>query len=585
MAIKLHIWRGKPINLWQINRWDLLALAMVFAIFALLASNATQMTAPYQLGKTIPISLSIVHLPFYAIRTVIRLLIALIFSLLFSFVVGYLAAKNKHAERFIIPAIDILQSVPILGFLSITIAMFIALFPHRLLGPELAAIFAIFTGQAWNMTLGFYQSLKTVPVHLKEASNIFQLSAWQRFWRLEVPFAMPSLIWNAMMSMSASWFFITLAEAITVNNQTIMLPGVGSYIAMAITHRDKAAVIYAIITMIVVIFLYDQLIFRPLIVWSKKFNLESSEEEEEKKELTAPLLTLFRRTQFLQKLGKFIDKLSDKIINFRLPQPIRTLKVPPIKQIGHFSSFVLIYVWYSTLIIVGFAITFALVRYLAQTVSIEEVARTIVLGVYTSIRIFILLILCSLVWVPIGVWVGLRPRITQIVQPIAQLLAAFPANLVFPVIFMLIVRYKLNVEIWTTPLMILGTQWYILFNVIAGASAIPKNLRQAIQNFGVKRWLRWKRLILPCIFPYFLTGVITAAGGAWNASIVAEIVHWGNTSLKATGLGAYIFDVTLQGDFPRIALGISVMCIYVLFFNRLIWQPLYRLAERRFQLD
>lgn len=586
MAKIQQIWRGRNISLWQFNVWDLLTLAIIFSLFALLAINAMKMGAPYQLGKPIPISLAVSKLPFYASRTVLRMFIALFFSLIFTFIFGYLAAKNKHAERFLIPAIDILQSVPILGFLSITIVGFITLFPNSLMGPECAAIFVIFTSQAWNMCLGFYQSIKTVPSQLKEAAQMFRLSAWQQFWRVEVPFAMPSLIWNTMMSMSASWFFITLSEAITVNNQSIMLPGIGSYIGLAIQNADKAAVIYAIIAMLIVIFLYDQLIFRPLVIWSRKFNIgDEAEEEKEGVRFSAPILKLMRRTKTLHRLGELAETISDTVTNFKFQRTISKVTLSENSPIRKFLSFSLVYTWYGTLIIVGLSISYILIRYLMQTVSIEEVAHVIILGVYTSIRILILLLICSLVWVPVGVWIGLRPKAAQIAQPVAQFFAAFPANLLFPIVVMIIIRYHLNIEIWTTPLMILGTQWYILFNVIAGATAIPKNLIRAADNFGVKRFLWWKRLILPSIFPYFITGLITAAGGAWNASIVAELVHWGHTTLEATGLGAYITEVTTKGDFPHIALGISIMCLYVLFFNRLLWQPLYRLAEKRFQME
>jgi NitT/TauT family transport system permease protein len=577
MVMKTRIWRSQLIS-WHPNVWDIVAIILVFFIFTLLATHATQMVTPYQLGEPIPISLSIYHLPAYALRTVLRLFIALAISLLFTFVVGYLAAKNKHAERLILPIIDILQSVPVLGFLSITIVGFIALFPNRLLGPECAAIFAIFTCQAWNMCLGFYQSLKTLPHELYEASSIFQLSNWQRFWRVEVPFAMPSLIWNMMMSLSGSWFFITLSEAIIVNNQKIMLPGIGSYIAVAIEQANKPALVHAIVAMLVVILLYDQLLFRPLVAWSEKFRSEAETDDERKSR--SLITTLFRRTYLLRRTNEFLKAVCDAIVNFRANKHIKTIEEKLPKEI---SLRFLVPIWYLFIFTTCIVITFFLAHYVLQTVSITEASKVFILGLYTSLKILILIILCSCIWIPVGVWVGLNTRIAQIVQPIAQILAAFPANLIFPVIVMFIIRFHLNTEIWTAPLMIIGTQWYILFNVIAGTTALPKDLLNVSRNLGVSRWLRWKRFILPGIFPYFITGAITAAGGAWNASIVAEFVNWGDTTLKATGLGAYITEVTRSGDFPRIALGIGIMCLYVLIFNRLIWQPLYNLSERQFQ--
>ena len=579
--MKLRVWRNNQFTSWQPNVWDVIALLILFSVFVLFAWGAKQMTSPYHLGEALPISLSPKYLPGYALRTVFRMAIGLLLSLLFTFTIGNLAARSKHAERIIIPIIDILQSVPVLGFLSITIVGFIWLFPNSLLGPECASIFVIFTAQAWNMCLGFYQSLRILPYELREAAAVFQLSSWQRFWRMEVPFAMPSLIWNMMMSLSASWFFVVASEAISVNNQSIMLPGIGSYIAVAIKHYDKTSLCYVIATMLIIILLYDQLLFRPLIKWSEKFKTESSADESK---TTSLLISLLHRTRLLHYAGYFLDAAIDAFINFnffRTPASFKSLR--PIKKSRATSVFV--FLWYGFISAVSLTILWFLLNFIFRSLTAQEALHVITLGLYTSIRIVILISLCSLIWVPIGVWVGLNPRATKIAQPIAQFFAAFPANLLFPVVVILIVKYKLNIQVWTAPLMILGTQWYILFNVIAGASSLPKDLLYVTQNFGVKNWVWWKRFILPGIFPYFITGAITAAGGAWNASIIAEIVSWGNTTLKVQGLGAYITEFTKTGDFPRIALGISIMCLYVLIFNRLLWQPLYNLAEKRFQIN
>ncbi|MBU0456036.1 MAG: ABC transporter permease subunit [Gammaproteobacteria bacterium] len=580
MSIKLRIWRNNQFSGWQPNLWDLFFLLIVFVFFVALAWAATQMTSPYKVGEAIPIHLSIRYLPRYALLTVLRMAVAVFFSLLFTFSMGALAAKNKHAERVLIPLVDILQSIPVLGFLSITVVAFIYLFPNSLLGPESAAIFAIFTSQAWNMFLGFYQSLKTLPHDLREASAMLKLSGWQRFWKVEVPFAMPSLIWNTMMSLSASWFFIVAAEAITVNKQTILLPGIGSYISVAISQMNKPAVLYSILAMLVVIFLYDQLIFRPLIVWSERFK---SEESLDGKKAKSVFTYFLHKTRFMAVIGNFFYVLFDEFVNLRSFTRAKQLSYSAPKKTKSFSIFV--FIWYAFISLLGLAFVIFLLQYIFKTLSMHELMHVLLFGVYTSLRIVVLLIICSVVWVPIGVWIGLRPRATQIVQPIAQFCASFPAYLLFPVVVMLIIRFHLNIQIWTTPLMILGTQWYILFNVIAGASALPKDLVYATKNFEVKGWLWWKRFIFPGIFPYLITGAITAAGGAWNASIVAEYVNWGHTTLIASGLGAYITQVTNLGDFPRIALGLSVMCFYVLIFNRLVWQPLYNLAEKRFSTE
>lgn len=560
------------------NYWDALAMILVLAVLVVLVLGAGQMVGHYTLGQKIPISLNPWELPYYALRSVMRMLLALICSLLFTFTVGTLAAKNRHAERLLIPMIDILQSVPVLGYLSFTIVGFLALFRGSMLGPECAAIFVIFTAQVWNMTLSFYQSLRNVPKDLQEAAAMFHLSAWQRFWRLDVPFAMPGLLWNAMLSMSGSWVFLVASEAITVANQNITLPGIGSYIALAIEQANKSAILYVIVAMFVVIFLYDQLLFRPLVAWAEKFKAEESASE------VVPeswVLDLFQQTAFFQFIGGMLTSFGDAFVNMHW---FRRRK----KGVGKSSSMqwhrVVILLW--NIILYG-AISVAiyiLAKFIFASVTMSQCVHVIYLGFITAIRVMVMILLSSIIWVPIGVWVGLSPRASQFVQPIAQFLAAFPANLLFPVAAILIVRYQLNANIWTSPLMILGTQWYILFNVIAGTTAIPKNLKMAVSTLNVRGWLWWKRLVLPGIFPYFITGVITAAGGAWNISIISEFVSWGHIHLYATGLGAYIAEVTQRGNFPEIALGITVMSLYVLVINRFIWRPLYNLAEEKFQI-
>lgn len=562
------------------NYWDILALFFVIAFISLFAWNAREMSTPYQLGQVIPISLDTHVLPFYAARTVVRMLIAMLFSLLFTFTFGTWAAKSRRAERIIIPMIDILQSVPILGFLSVTVAGFIGLFPGSMLGPECAAIFAIFTSQAWNMALGFYQTMRLVPAEIEEAGRMFHLNAWQRFWRIEVPFSMPGLLWNAMASMSAGWFFVVAAEAITVSNQEILLPGIGSFIAVAIQAADMKAIGYAILTMFVVIVIYDQLLFRPLVAWSDKFKQENVPTEEPE----SWVINLFRRTRLLRQLGIRLANGFDMFVNIsfgegELGQPRRPLRLQ-LRQ-----NRVMGIVWDVIFIILGLAAAGYVVVASVHNLSFKEVAYVFFLGLVTTLRVFVLIVISSIIWVPIGIWIGLRPRVTAWAQPIAQILAAFPANLFYPFIVIFIVTYHLSPNIWLTPLMILGAQWYILFNVIAGAASIPKDLLMAADNLGVSGWLRWSRLLLPGVFPYYITGALTASGGAWNASIVAEVASWGNSKLVATGLGAYISEYTTAGKFAQTALGIGVMCLLVLLINRLVWRPLYVYAEERFLLE
>jgi NitT/TauT family transport system permease protein len=561
------------------NYWDFLALCLVLGIIILLIWVTRQMATPYQLGQPLPISLDSSHLPYYALRSVLRMLLALVCSLLFTFTISTWAAKSHRAERILIPMIDILQSVPILGFLPIVLVFFIRLFPGSLLGPECAAIFVIFTSQAWNMALSFYQSLRTVPTELREASTLFRLSAWQQFWRVEVPFAMPGLLWNTMMSMSASWFFVVASESFSVANQDINLPGIGSYVALALLKADKQAIFYALLAMFIVILLYDQLLFRPLVYWAEKFKAEQTSGDEMP---NSWLVNLFQHTRLLRKFAKHFHNTLDKMIDFRF-----------LNRKPAYRPQTLIPAWHNWLGIAGMGLflllllgaIILLVHAILTSTTFNGILHVIVLGLITALRVMLLIILSSLIWVPVGVWVGLRPKVTEYIQPTVQFLAAFPAYLLFPLVVMVIVAYHLNVEIWTSPLMILGTQWYILFNVIAGTSALPKDLKQVTQNFNLRGWLWWRRFILPGIFPYYLTGAITAAGGAWNASIVAEVVTWGNTTLHATGLGAYIVDASKQGDFSALALGISVMSILIVVINRIFWRPLYRIAAERFQLN
>lgn len=562
-----------------INVWDVFALVVILGVFALLAWGAAQMTTPYHLGEPTRISLDPAMLPNYALRSVLRMGIALMFSLLFTFVVGTWAAKNKTAEKFLIPLIDVFQSIPVLGFQSISVVPFIILFSGSMFGLECSSIFVIFTAQVWNMTLGFYQTVKTVPHELHEAADMYHLSAWQRFWRVEVPFSMQGLLWNTMMSMSAAWFFVVASEAISVSNQNIKLPGIGSYIDVAIRQADLHAVAYAIAAMLIVILIYDQLLFRPLLKWSEKFSFDDVPSE---RTMNSWFLQLLQKTHLLQQIGSGIGNLANTFINAKWllqarKRPDLSARKPRSKLQSQLITLLL-----SAIMITAIAF---LLHFIVGALSLSEIGHVFTLGVYTTTRVLVLIVISSLIWVPIGVWIGRRPRMASVAQPIAQFLAAFPANLLFPLVVLLIVKYSLNVEIWTTPLMILGSQWYILFNVVAGTTALPKEMYLAADNFGVKGWLWWKRVALPGIFPYFVTGAITAAGGAWNASIVAEVVSWGSTTLYATGLGAYITEYTTAGDFPRIALGITVMCIYVLVLNRILWRPLYRFAEERYQLS
>ncbi|WP_233839075.1 ABC transporter permease [Paraburkholderia sp. ZP32-5] len=556
---------------------DLAGLLLVLGLLVLLGTGAAQMSGPLAIANQTAISLAPTALPGYTLRTVMRMLAALAASLVFTLTYATLAAKSRRAEMLLVPLLDVLQSVPILGYLSFTAAFFLSLFPGNVFGAELAAIFAIFTSQAWNMAFSFYQSLRTIPADLDEACRSFRLSVWQRFWRLEVPFAMPGLVWNTMMSMSGGWFFVVASEAISVGNLQIALPGVGSYVARAIAERDLAAVGWAILAMSVAIALYDQLLFRPVVAWADRFRFEQTASP------LAPrswVLDLVHRSAWLRAVARPLGATLHRAARARLPfvaGPRRPLASMP-QRIGDA-------LWLAACAAGVAYAAVAAARFIGPVLSLADLAVVAHDALLTLLRVMVLIALASLIWVPVGVWVGLRPRLTQFVQPMAQFLAAFPANLLFPVAVFVIAHYGLAPKIWLSPLLILGTQWYILFNVIAGASAFPGDLSEAARSFRVRQRAWWREVMLPGIFPYYVTGAITASGGAWNASIVSEAVSWGPIHLSAGGLGAYIARMTHAGDYPRIALGIATMSIVVIAVNRLLWRPLYALAERRARLD
>jgi NitT/TauT family transport system permease protein len=560
----------------RLSRWDLFAILLVVGVLVFLAEASRQLLGPLSELRFKPVSLAPSHLPEYAARTTLRLFVALFFSLLFTFSYATLAAKSRRAELVLVPLLDILQSVPILGFISVTVVFFMSLVPGRVLGAEFAAVFAIFTSQAWNMAFSFYQSLRTVPTELVEASRVFRLSAWMHFWRVEVPFAMPQLIWNMMMSMSGAWFFVVASEAISVGNTTVLLPGMGSYIAVAIEQRSLEAVAWAIGTMLVVIFIYDTTVFRPLVAWGDRFRFEQQASLAPQKSF---VLDILRRSGLIARFARPLAALWRRSLHW-LPLEIDTSVAPAQKQ-NRISD----RIWAATALLIAIVAVWQIARFVMQGLSPADLREAIMRGFATLARVVVLIAIASLIWVPIGVWVGTRPRATRMFQPVAQFLAAFPANLLFPLVVSAIVELRLNPDIWLSPLMILGTQWYILFNVIAGAAAIPSELRDCCANLQVRGWLWWRTTALPAVFPYYVTGAITASGGSWNASIVAEVASWGNQRLEAFGIGAYIARATQAGDFHAIVLGIAVMSLFVVIINRVFWRPLYRYAERKFRLE
>jgi NitT/TauT family transport system permease protein len=563
------------------NRWDLIAMPLVIGFLLFFSIGARETWAPIATLQSSVVSLDPANLPEYAMRTILRMLAAMVAALLFTLLYGTLAAKSRRAEKLLVPVLDILQSVPVLGYISFTVTFFLLLFPGRVLGAEFAAIFAIFTSQAWNMTFSFYQSLRMLPRDLVEVSTNLQLSGWQKFWKLDVPFAMPGLIWNMMMSMSGGWFFVVASEAITVGDQTITLPGIGSYLALAIAQQDMHAVGYVILTMIVVILIYDQFLFRPLVAWADKFRMENTASQ-----TAAPeswVLKLIQRTRMIQRILRPFARIISRLGNMRLNLPRSARKA--LSSESPATAKTIDWIWGSLIAVLTAYALYHIVLYVGTEVTVGEVGHVFLMGFFTLLRVAGLIFIASLIWVPLGVMIGLRPALAEKIQPLAQFLAAFPANLLFPVFVIVILRYQLNPDIWLSPLIVLGTQWYILFNVIAGASAFPNDYKEAATNFRIRGWLWWRKVMLPGIFPYYVTGAITASGGAWNASIVSEFVSWGQEKVVAHGLGAYIAETTAAGDFPKITLGVVVMSFFVVAFNRLVWRPMYAMAENKLRLN
>ncbi|MER8099325.1 ABC transporter permease subunit [Kitasatospora sp. NPDC094016] len=555
----------------------LVVVALVAFLYGLLRL-APSLNAPF-LPSTAPdtVSTDPANLPYYAVRSLVRMFAALVASVVFTFVYATAAARLRRADKVLLPVLDILQSVPVLGFLSVTVTAFIALFPGSILGLECASIFAIFTAMAWNMTFAFYYSLVSQPKELDEAARVMRLTKWQRFWQLDVPSGMIPLVWNGMMSFGGAWFFLAASETISVLNHRYALPGMGSYAAAAIAAGNLGQVGIAIAVMVVMVMGVNVLFWRPMVAWSERFRVEESEAAERPRSL---VLDLLRRSSVPERLGRPLLPIGRALDRASRPfglaeHPIGGSAARERTGDVFFAGAV------SVLVLFGAWKAFAYVR---STVGLAEFGHALALGAATFSRVIVLIAFATVVWVPIGVWIGMNPRVTRFAQPVVQVLASFPANFVFPFATAAFVALGISLDVGAILLMALGAQWYILFNVIAGASAIPTDLREAMTTFHVSGRLKWRTFILPAVFPSYVTGGITAAGGAWNASIVAEVVTYGSHTLTATGLGSYITQATATGDFPKILVGIVVMSLYVVALNRLFWRRLYRIAETRYSL-
>lgn len=556
----------------------LVGVAVLLGIYAVLKLGQSA-AVPYTHGRLATLDTSPALLPYYAGRSLVRMFIALVLSFAFSFVYAYVAARNSRARRVLLPALDILQSVPVLGFLSVTIVFFVSLFPGSVLGLEAAAIFAVFTSMAWNITFSFYHSLVTEPTEFDEASRLLGLSRWKRFWTLDVPNGAIGLVWNGMLSFGAAWFFLTASEQISVLNSNYTLPGIGSYVGVASARGQLGNVLLAIATMIALVLLVNVLFWRPLIAYADRFRVEQSESTEKQRSLVLDVLHRSYWPLLVGRARRALARPIDRVMGPLTGTDDRSLVVHEARRRAGDAVF-------TTVVALAVALgLYSMLSFIAHGPGgLGVFGQTFGLGALTFARVVLVVVIASIVWVPVGVWIGFNPRVANFMQPVVQVLASFPANFIFPFAVVVFLDLGISLDYGGVILMALGTQWYILFNVIAGASAVPSDLREAMDNLGVRGWARWRRLILPGIFPAYVTGAITAAGGAWNASIVAEYVTYNGHTLAAHGLGSYIAKATASGDFTQIFAGILVMSVYVVGVNTVFWRRLYHVAETRYAL-
>lgn len=557
-------------------RWlDFLLLAAVASLLWSLQNLGAGMLAPLDVSQK-PLDQSISSLPYYAGRTVLRMWIAFGFSLTFALGTGYAAAHNRWARAILLPLLDVLQSVPVLGFLSATAPLFLGLFPHSLLGMECASIFAIFTGQTWNLCFAFYQSLRSLPADLQEATHVCHLNRWQRFTVLELPAAANNLVWNAMLSFGGGWFFVVQSEAVTVLQQRIQLPGLGSLMAASLDAADTSGALRAIAAMLAVILLTDQLVWRPLLDWSEKFKLELLSGNSKPRSPVYRLLQASRLPAWLEaNIAAPIRRRNWANLQKTLPRAASALKALwGLCRIGALCAL-------SVLSLLAIKSTAGALPLLLHELQDVDLPRIVWLSALTLLRVLLMTALASAIWVPVAVMLGQSRRATRVLQPLFEMAASFPVNMTFPFIVGFFVSHHVSMNWGSILLLALGPQWYILFNVTGGAASIPNDLREAAKCYGLRGVSRWKFLLLPAVFPAWVTGACTAAGAAWNASIVAEVATWGSTTLKAEGLGSLIAEATQKDNGGELAAGVGMMALLVVLMNKLLWRPLYALAERR----
>jgi NitT/TauT family transport system permease protein len=531
-------------------------------------------------SNNVKISTNLNMLPEYALKSVLRMTAAYIISIIFTLVYGYTAAHNKKAEKILIPILDILQSIPVLSFLPAVVMGLIALFPNGTIGIEIASIILIFTGQAWNMTFSFYNSIKLLPRDLQEASSILRLNKWQQFKKLELPYSAIGLVWNSMMSWAGGWFFLMSCEMFTLKGRNFRLEGIGSFLQTAAGNGNTKALIWGICTLVFVIILLDQLVWRPVTAWADKFKVELTQSNDQSKSF---VLKLLRRSYIIQ---VFTEKILTPIFSF-IGEKIDKL-VYKVKNNEHKSNEIIGKVIKIIFKIIGLIIIVYAVINIAQLViklPASDWLRIPKAAFFSLLRVIVAQVI-ALVWtVPVGVAIGMNKKLSNIIQPIIQVIASIPATALFPVVLGMFINVFGGLSVASILLMLMGTQWYILFNVVAGAMAIPEDLKEATKVLGLKGFKKWKILILPGIFPYLITGMITATGGCWNASIVSEYVNFGGKTVKTIGLGALISDATTKGNFALLLVGTITMCIVVVGINKIVWKRLFALSEERFKIE
>ncbi|OGW61832.1 MAG: ABC transporter permease [Nitrospirae bacterium RIFCSPLOW2_12_42_9] len=520
---------------------------------------------------SIEIDLSPSNLPYYALNSIFRIIVAYILSLIFAIWYGYTANKSRLNEQIMIPLLDILQSIPVLSFLPGVTLFMIALFPGSRIGLEISSIILIFTGQVWNIAFSYYNSINTLPKELGEVANIYRLSRFQRFARLELPFSAIGLVWNSMMSVAGGWFFLMACEMFILKDKDFRLPGLGSYIHTAADKGDISHVFYGLGTMVIIIIVLDIFMWRPLVAWTQKFRFDITAGEEERESL---VLDLIRRSTVLEKIFNNLTRLSEKMdrlleIEWKGSSWLRHL----------FKNAVRIFI---IIILIWLLVKAA---FFLSGLKIDALPSILKSTGFSLLRTTAAIILAAIWTIPLGVLIGMNIRAARILQPLIQIVASIPATALFPVIILILIRIGGGLDIGSIFLMLLGTQWYILFNVIAGASSIPQELREASKVYGLHGIRKWRVLILPGIFPYLITGFITATGGAWNATIVSEYVTFAGMTLTTPGLGSSISIATASGNFRMLLANTVAMAIAVVAINRLLWKRLFIMAQEKYRLE